>query len=217
MPVIRRSPKGGVERVVFCFHLSSIFEQALGHFDVPHASGHVKRGHVVLRPEGRQSGRDNIKAELVTFAGTMYIFPTPLPTVALLLRGKARPNWIKNEVARSALLQGKKGSTEQPSPPLTPQKATATITLLCCTLVQRAMLYSRIESEDKKKGEASRHLVARLYVGVEVDQPRNDVEVTLEQRRGGGGIRQVCRACCYRKDEQRYVERRYPTRHATPF
>ena len=117
MPVVRRSPEGGEELVLFCFHLSSVFEQALGHFDVPHASGHVQRGQVGLRPEDRQSVRDNIKAELVTFAGTMYIFPTPLPTVASLLRGKARPNWIKNEVARSALLQGKKGSTEQPPPP----------------------------------------------------------------------------------------------------
>ena len=154
MSVVGRLPKGGVKRVVFCFYLSSIFEQALGHFDVPRASGHVQRGHVFLRPEGRQSGRDNIKAELLTSAGTMYIFPTPLPTVASLLRGKARPNRIKNEVARSALLQGKKGSTEQPSLPLTPQKATATITLLCCTLVQRAMLYSRIESEDKRARQA---------------------------------------------------------------
>ena len=162
MPVVRRSPEGGEELVLFCFHLSSVFEQALGHFDVPHASGHVQRGQVVLRPEGRQSVRDNIKAELVTFAGTMYIFPTPLPTVASLLRGKARPNWIENEVARSALLQGKKGSTEQPSPPLTPQKATATITLLCCTLVQRAMLYSRIESEDKRARQAGTLLRASM-------------------------------------------------------
>ena len=162
MPVVRRSPEGGEELLLFCFHLSSVFEQALGHFDVPHASGHVQRGQVVLRPEGRQSVRDNIKAELVTFAGTMYIFPTPLPTVASLLRGKARPNWIKNEVARSALLQGKKGSTEQPSPPLTPQKATATITLLCCTLVQRAMLYSRIESEDKRARQAGTLLRASM-------------------------------------------------------
>ena len=30
----------GEELVLFCFHLSSVFEQALGHFDVPHAGSH---------------------------------------------------------------------------------------------------------------------------------------------------------------------------------